>query len=135
MGPAMAARLDTLGTALADACPHLRFAYLFGSQATGRAGPRSDIDVAVYLEGAPDPVQARLDLAGTAAVHLGTDHLDLVVLNSAPLSLAGRILQTRRVLVDRDPFLRHRYESLTARMFHDFRIREHRMLAQRFARG
>ena len=80
-------------------------------------------------------LRARLELASTAAAHLGTDHLDLVVLNSAPLSLAGRILQTRRVLVDRDPFLRHRYESLTARMFHDFRIREHRILSHRFARG
>lgn len=135
MGPAIAARLDTLGAALERACPHLTFAYLFGSQATGRTGPRSDVDVAVYLEGATDPMRARLDLASAAAAHLGTDHVDLIVLNGAPLSLVGRILQTRRVLVDRDPFLRHRYESLTARMFHDFRIREHRMLEQRFARG
>jgi len=35
----------------------------------------------------------------------------------------------------RDPYARHRYESSTARLFQDFRIREHRVLAGREARG
>lgn len=47
----------------------------------------------------------------------------------------GRVLTTRRVLLDRDPFARHRYESLQARMFQDFRIREHRLLAARQRHG
>jgi hypothetical protein len=58
-----------------------------------------------------------------------------VLLNTAPISLAGRVLMSRRVLLDRDPHLRHRYESLQLRMFHDFRVREHRILTQRPARG
>ena len=77
----------------------------------------------------------RLDVAGTAAKHLGTDAIDVVPLNSAAISLAGRVLASRRVIVDRAPFARHRYESLIARMFQDFRIREHRLLAERRARG
>ena len=58
-----------------------------------------------------------------------------MLLNGAPLSLVGRVLTTRRVLVDRDPFARHRFESVQARMFQDFRIREHRLLAERQTHG
>jgi hypothetical protein len=70
-----------------------------------------------------------------AQKRLGTDAIDVVLLNSAPVSLAGRVLTSRRVLLERDPFARHRYESLHARMFHDFRIREHSLLAEREGRG
>jgi hypothetical protein len=56
-------------------------------------------------------------------------------LNTAPVSVAGRVPGTRRVLLDRDPFARHRYESSTARLFQDFRIRERRILAERAAHG
>ena len=44
------------------------FAYLFGSQATGKAGPRSDIDVAVYLRDGVDAFETRLRLERRAAV-------------------------------------------------------------------
>lgn len=115
--------------------PAVVFAYLFGSMATGQANPRSDIDIAVYLVESVDRFETRLEIASRVSLYLGMDRVDVVVLNDAPLSLAGRILQTRQVLLDRDPFLRHRYESITARMFHDFRIREHRILAERAARG
>jgi predicted nucleotidyltransferase len=128
-------RLETLGAALEAACPAIVFAYLFGSAATGRASARSDVDIAIYVSGNADPHEAGLEAARVAALHLGTDAVDLVVLNTAPLSLAGRVLGTRRVLIEREPFRRHQYESLTARMFHDFRLREHRLLAARFGRG
>lgn len=112
------------------------FAYLFGSQSTGKAGPRSDIDVAVYLrDDGVDAFETRLRLAGVLARAIGTDALDVVVLNTAPLSLAGRILTTRRVLVDHQPHQRHLFESLTARQFVDFRFREHRLLEMMTARG
>ena len=74
--------------------------------------PLSDVDVAVYLDDAVDPVRTRVDLIGVVTKHLGTDELDLVVLNRAPTALLGRILQSRKVIVDKEPFLRHRFESL-----------------------
>ena len=37
---------------------------------------------------------------------------------------------SRRGILDRDPHTRHAYESLSLRKFHDFRIREHRILTQ-----
>lgn len=128
-------RLETLGAALEAGCPAIVFAYLFGSAATGRLTRRSDIDLAIYVDERADALAAGLEAARVAALHLGTDAIDLVVLNTAPLALAGRILAGRRVLIDREPFRRHRYESLTARMFHDFRLREHRLLTARFGRG
>ena len=111
------------------------FAYLYGSQATGRTRPRSDIDVAVYLRDGVDTFEARLRLIGVLERVLGTDAIDLVVLNDAPLSLTGRILTTRQVLVDHQPHQRHLYESLTARQFVDFRFREHRLLEMMTTRG
>jgi len=130
----VAKRLETLGGALEAACPAIVFAYLFGSGARDRLGPRSDIDLAIYVNDG-DVQHVRLETARIAAVHLGTDAIDLVLLNTAPLALAGRILGSRRVILDRKPFQRHLYESRTARMFHDFRIREHRILEARFGRG
>ncbi len=91
--------------------------------------------MAVHVAGYADLLTARLDVAHATAKHLGTDAVDVVVLNAAPISLAGRVLASRRVLVDRAPFARHRYESATARMFQDFRIRERRHLAQRYPHG
>lgn len=127
-------RLQTLGQAL-DRCPGVVFAYLFGGAASGPIKPLSDVDVAVYLDECVDPVEGKLDALGAVTKHLGTDEVDLVVLNTAPTALAGRILQARRVILDRVPFRRHLFESRTLRQFLDFRILEHRLLAQRFGRG
>ena len=127
-------RLATLGAAL-EREPAVRFAYLFGGAGRDDLRPLSDVDVAVYLDDAVDPVQTRLDLIGVVTRHLGTDEVDFVVLNRAPTALLGRILQSRRVISDKDPFLRHRFESLELRKFLDFRIFEQRFLDRRFARG
>jgi predicted nucleotidyltransferase len=127
-------RLATLGDALKDS-PGLLFAYLFGGAAEGRLTPLSDVDVAVFFDEACDLVEARLHAGLRATRHLGTDEVDLVVLNSAPTALLGRILKSRRVICDRDPFRRHRFESLALREFFDFRIFEHRLLERRFGRG
>jgi predicted nucleotidyltransferase len=130
----IAARVGTLGEALAR-CPAVVFAYLFGSAAEGRLTPLSDVDVAVYLKPAADPVDARLEAIEAVTRHLATDAVDLVVLNAAPIALAGRVLASRRVILDRDPFLRHRFESRVAREFADFRVFERRLLERRAARG
>lgn len=127
-------RLEKLGAVL-EAQPAVRFAYLFGGASRGELRPLSDVDVAVYLDDAADPVAARLALVGAVTKHLGTDEVDLVVLNRAPTALLGRILQSRRVIVDKEPFLRHRFESLGLRQFLDFRIFERRFLDARSARG
>jgi predicted nucleotidyltransferase len=127
-------RLATLGAVL-EAQPAVRFAYVFGGAGRGELRPLSDVDVAVYLDDSVDPVQARLDLIGVVTKHLGSNAVDLVVLNGAPTALLGRILQSRRVIAENDPFLRHRFESLSIRQFLDFRLFEQRFLDRRFGRG
>jgi predicted nucleotidyltransferase len=128
------ARLATLGAALAQV-PGVVFVYAFGSAATGKLGPTSDVDLAVFFEGREDLVEARLEAIQAAALHLGTDALDLIVLNEAPTSLLARILPVRRVLLDRVPFRRHLFESLEGRKAVDFRIFERRFFAARNRRG
>jgi len=78
---------------------------LFGSQAVGEPGPLSDVDVAVWVEGALKPRERgalRLELADAAARALGTDQVDLVVLNDAPPLLRHRAVRDGEVLVERD---------------------------------
>ena len=54
-----------------EADPDVVFAYLFGSQARGEAGPRSDVDIAVLLrDGVPRDVlglMARIEGVGIGA--------------------------------------------------------------------
>lgn len=107
------------------------FAYLFGSAARGELRPTSDVDVAVFFADGVDTLLTRADLVTAIGTHLGTNRVDLVVLNEAPTALLGRILLDRRVLFDREPFRRHRFESLALREFHDFSLFEHRLLERR----
>ena len=133
--PDVLERLGGLGDAIADSSPDIQSVYLFGSAATGALTPRSDIDVAIHVAPGADAHAVRLAAARAAARQLATDAVDLVLLNTAPLSTSGRVLASRRVIAERDPHARHAYESLTLRKFHDFRIREHRILAARAAHG
>jgi predicted nucleotidyltransferase len=107
------------------------FAYLFGSAARGELQPSSDVDIAVFLASDVDLLEARADLIALLSRHLGTDRVDVVLLNEAPTALLGRILLDRRVLCDKEPFQRHRFESLALRQFHDFRLFERRLLDRR----
>ena len=133
--PDLDRRLAGLGDAIAASSDAVDFAYLFGSAAAGTLRPGSDVDVAIHVAPPADAHRARLDVIRACTRHLATDAVDVVLLNVAPIALAGRVLTGRRVILERDPFARHRYESLHARMFQDFRIREHRLLAERDARG
>ncbi len=87
-------------------------AYLFGSQAAGAAGPLSDIDVAVATDSPTDARQAlRVELLRRATEALGTDEVDLVLLDAAPPLLAHRVLRDGELLVDRDPRGRVAFET------------------------
>jgi hypothetical protein len=80
-------------------------AYLFGSQAAGRAQLHSDIDVAVYVQA------DRLDAPGYGYAAeittylisaLDSNSIDLVVLNQAPPLLYHRVLRDGRRILARD---------------------------------
>ncbi|HWB71136.1 MAG TPA: nucleotidyltransferase domain-containing protein [Egibacteraceae bacterium] len=123
MDPVVQQLRDAAAAALSDA--PVRFLYLFGSAATGRARPDSDVDIAVYLD--PSLPRERyldvsLDLAHRLETATRLGPVDVLALNDAPLPLAGRVLRERVVVYSRDEPLRVRFESLKLREFLDFQI-------------
>ncbi|RME63647.1 MAG: nucleotidyltransferase domain-containing protein [Nitrospirae bacterium] len=125
-------RLHSLKNYLEES-PEVVFAYLFGGFAEKRVSPVSDVDIAVYLK---DPERVEyMDLYKDVSEILGTEEFDLVVLNRAPISIAGRVLLKKEVIVDKDPFIRHSYESLTIRKFLDFKEFEERFFRRRLKTG
>lgn len=81
-------------------------AYLFGSQATGRARPHSDIDIAVCVDDASLRGPEYGYAAGLTAhlmSALGTNDIDVVILNGAPPVLYHRVLRDGRRILSRDP--------------------------------
>lgn len=115
--------------------PGVEFACLFGGLARRVPTSLSDVDIAVYLSKSSKPAKTKLEILGALMRLLKTDEIDLVVLNTAPISLRGRILKNRRTIADRNPFLRHRYESLTMREFFDFSVLERTILERRYLHG
>jgi uncharacterized protein len=113
--------------------PNIIFAYLFGGSLKEKRSPLSDVDIAVCVKDVKK--LDYIDLFGKITDILGTGEVDLVILNTAPVSITGRILQSRKVLTDKNPFARHIYESLTLRKFFDFQIKERDILQRRYAIG
>jgi len=98
----LADRIDALARAWSGD-PDLAAIYLFGSRAGGRGGPRSDVDLAVVLREELDAAvrwRKRLTLLSDACRRLGTDAVDLVVLEDAPATLGHRVLKGGRLLGD-----------------------------------
>ena len=115
--------------------PDILFAYLFGSFGRGKRLPLSDVDIAVYLKEPTVVQEKKMQILGALVDILQTDEVDLVVLNSAPLPLRMRILESKKVVVDHEPFLRHQFESLTMREYFDFSIKEREILNRRIFSG
>ena len=118
-----------------QSCDDVLFAYLFGSLAKGSVVPLSDVDIAVYLSEKKDFSEKKVEILGSLNDILETDEIDLVILNTAPLSLEMKILENKTVLVDKDTFFRHRYESIVIRKYLDFSVMESAILSRRFLHG
>ncbi|MCK4509625.1 MAG: nucleotidyltransferase domain-containing protein, partial [Desulfuromonadales bacterium] len=78
--------------------PGVKFAYLFGSEASGATGPLSDLDLAVCLDGRLNLFKEHLRLSEALAKALKSEQFDLVVLNSATLVLKHEVIKNGIVL-------------------------------------
>jgi len=81
-------------------------AYVFGSQATGRAGPLSDVDVGMWLEPAlPGEQRWKLlpELQGAAVEAVRHESVDIICLQDASALLRHRAIRDKQTLVDRRP--------------------------------
>lgn len=86
-----------------------RFALVFGSRARGDERPDSDLDVAAWWPHNPPAAFEVLMPPG----------VDLLVLNTAPLELAGRAAVEGRLLFDEDPPSRVRWVATTRKVYFD----------------
>jgi uncharacterized protein len=98
----------------------VRFVFLHGSQASGDASETSDIDLAAFFQ-EPAPVAFELDLP---------TGVDLLVLNDAPLEIAGRIALDGVLVLDVDEVSRVRWQSRTRKVYADERYRIERSHAE-----
>ena len=122
-------------TAYLKSNPHIVFAYLFGSIATGKQQLLSDVDIAVYLKQGANVVGCKLAILGRLIDILQSDEIDLVVLNTANLPLVINVLKSKKIIVDKEPFVRHIFESLAMRKYFDFSIKEAVILQRRYMNG
>lgn len=105
--------------------------YLFGSFARGTAGAGSDIDLGLLyaeppgprLEDQPFSLEAELSQVLRRSVQC-------VVMNCAPPDLVHRILRDQKLLIDRDPRARIRFEVAARNRYFDIRP-----LHERYRRG
>ncbi len=112
----------TAGLETAFAAHDVRVAYLFGSRATGRARPDSDVDIAVlWGDDVPAAEFGRRQAAlGVALVQLlWTDAVDVVVLNEATPLLAMEVLRDGRILYNTDDALRLDFQVRALRKYRD----------------
>ncbi len=75
---------------LAKGFPKVTAAYLFGSRASGRPTPLSDVDVGILMDGDLADMESfriEMNLLGELQKIFKTDNIDLVVLNKAPLPI------------------------------------------------
>lgn len=115
--------------------PKVVFAYLFGGIARGKVSPLCDVDIAIYTVDRTDIVHEKLEILGKLNELLRTDEVDLVVLNTAPLPLAARIIKNKIILADKMPITRHAFESLIIREYFDFSRKEMNIFAERYKLG
>ena len=115
--------------------PKTIFAYLFGSLAKGTPSPLSDVDFAVYLADNLYSKDDKLNILGNVMNILQTDEIDLIILNTAGLPLVINVLKNKRIIVDKDPFARHIFESLSMRKYFDFSIKESEIFKWRYLHG
>lgn len=117
----------------ADAVAALRaagavFGYLHGSRAAGTGRPDSDVDIAAHFGGAaPESYDVLLPA-----------RVDLLVLDAAPLELAGRVASAGLLLFEDDEVARVQWEATTRKIYFDElpRLkRSHREFAESVLRG
>ena len=90
---------------LLDPCDEILDAYLFGSHARRQAQRHSDFDIAVYIDEAradDGGYGYRAHLTTVLMSGLGTNEVDVVVLNRAPPLLYHRVLRDGVRLLARD---------------------------------
>lgn len=97
--------LERIGNTLKPYEDKIACVLLFGSLAKGQVGPLSDVDIAVLLKHGIDKKDMDVlenELYTVLSASLGTDELDLVILNKAPLYMRYGVLRDKKILICND---------------------------------
>lgn len=117
-------KLNNFVNCLQKHAPCLVATYLFGSTAAGRQKTLSDIDIAVLFTGNIDCRLMETDILLSAMNTFGTEEIDLVILNDAPLHIKYGVLKNKKVIFCSDDKKRIDFEHGTIMEYLDFvRIR------------
>ena len=99
-------------------------AYLYGSEAIGRATPLSDFDVALVMVDEDYDPKSRLNLElqveGEIARICGISDIDVRIMNEAPIMVLGEVVTNGRLLYSQDELFRVDYETSTRSEYFDF---------------
>jgi predicted nucleotidyltransferase len=109
-------RLAIILTRLEGVC----LVYLFGSQVEGLLGPMSDYDLAVLTDPAADGRRVQAQLAHELSQALQMGHIDVVLLNHAPIELAYAVVAQGKVLYEREIATRVEYEAYVLSRYGDY---------------
>lgn len=111
---------------------YIQLSYLFGSSATGKQGPLSDIDIAFYINpklNKKELFKKELLLRAELNNILKTNKLiDVVIMNEAPTTLNFEIIKHGKILFEKDKDLRVDIETRIMSKYLDRRYYDKRHL-------
>jgi predicted nucleotidyltransferase len=114
-------KIKNLGQALEKYAPYLVTAYLFGSSHEGKVTPLSDIDLALLLaKNLEDATQIETKILIDAIKIFGTEEIDLLNLNEAPLRFQYNVIKNKRVIFCADSEERINFETSVIMNYLDF---------------
>jgi predicted nucleotidyltransferase len=119
-GNLVAGKLNAQIAELVSRLPEIHLIYLFGSQASGEAGPGSDIDLGVLIDRGADERAIQSRLAHEVTLLLGVERVDIVLLQRASISLAYTIIAQGKLIYQRDLATRVEYEAQTLGRYGDY---------------
>jgi uncharacterized protein len=103
---------------------YIAAAYLFGSRASGKATPLSDVDIAILLNqdapGGRNLLHQEDYLAYRIGKALGAKEVDVVDLNNKGVIFQHNVLRTGKRLYDGNPHFRIQFEKEVIIRFCDF---------------
>jgi len=87
--------------------PEIKLVYLFGSVASGKTGPLSDYDFAIYFDGIDkkNMFELKIKLMNGIGNVLKTNKVDVVILNDLDSpELAYNIIKNGKLIYEQEPF-------------------------------
>jgi len=99
----------------------IAFAYLVGSQASGRTTPLSDVDVAVYFSRPKDKLMGLASgLSAGLQASLGRPDVDVIELNRAGIPVLSMIMKNAMPLMIKNIETERNFRNITYQKIVDF---------------